>query len=345
MQFIPFLALSVDYRPVYTDNGLASYILSLIALGGVYQVAPEYIFAVYDKMANICSTMNLFALAFVFVLMLKGLFVPSTADCGSTGSYVLDYYWGTELYPNILGWDVKQFTNCRFGMMFWQMAILCFALKQVSLDGYLSNSMLVSVILQSVYIFKFFVWETGYFSSMDIQHDRAGFYICWGCLVYLPSTYTIHTFVMVENAIDLPPIMTAAFIGLGLFCIWVNYDADRQRQDFRATNGKLKVWGQDPEYIVASYTTDKGPKKSLLLCSGWWGISRHFHYIPEIAAATLWCTPLGTRCIIPWFYPIYLTILLFDRAWRDDVRCREKYQESWDQYCSKVPYRIIPGVF
>ncbi len=30
---------------------------------------------------------------------------------------------------------------------------------------------------------KFFHWEMGYVNTMDIQHDRAGFYICWGCLV------------------------------------------------------------------------------------------------------------------------------------------------------------------
>ncbi len=28
-------------------------------------------------------------------------------------------------------------------------------------------------------------WETGYWGSMDIMHDRAGYYICWGCLVLL----------------------------------------------------------------------------------------------------------------------------------------------------------------
>lgn len=25
---------------------------------------------------------------------------------------------------------------------------------------------------------------------MDIMHDRAGYYICWGCLVWVPSVYT-----------------------------------------------------------------------------------------------------------------------------------------------------------
>ena len=44
--------------------------------------------------------------------------------------------------------------------------------------------------------------------------------------------------------------------------------------------------------IRASYQTSEGEeKKSLLLASGWWGISRHFHYIPEIAAAFFWTVP------------------------------------------------------
>lgn len=59
--------------------------------------------------------------------------------------------------------------------------------------GHVSSSMAVSVALQLVYITKFFWWETGYWCSMDIQHDRAGYYICWGCLVWLPIIYTAHT--------------------------------------------------------------------------------------------------------------------------------------------------------
>ncbi|RYY32672.1 hypothetical protein EON62_05075, partial [archaeon] len=33
---------------------------------------------------------------------------------------------------------------------------------------------------------QFFWWETGYLASIDIMHDRAGYYICWGCLVWVP---------------------------------------------------------------------------------------------------------------------------------------------------------------
>jgi len=50
--------------------------------------------------------------------------------------------------------------------------------------------MLISVSLQVVYVSKFFLWESGYMSTMDIAHDYASFYLCWGCLVWVPSFYT-----------------------------------------------------------------------------------------------------------------------------------------------------------
>ena len=41
---------------------------------------------------------------------------------------------------------------------------------------------------------------------------------------------------------------------------------------------------------------------------------------------------------------IYLTILLLDRAYRDDARCASKYGKDWTKYQEKVPYRIVPFV-
>ena len=84
-------------------------------------------------------------------------------------------------------------------MMYWQIGILCYAFKQYDLYGYVSSSMAVSIIIQTAYIYKFFLWETGYFCSMDIQHDRAGYYICYGCLAYLPIVYTMHTLYLTKT--------------------------------------------------------------------------------------------------------------------------------------------------
>lgn len=207
--------------------------------------------------------------------------------------------------------------------------------------------MLVSVGLQLIYISKFFWWETGYFCSMDIQHDRAGYMLCWGCLVWVPSVYTSASYYLVMHPNNLGTVNALLMFGAGVLSIWINYDADRQRQNFRKTEGNLLIWGKKPKSVMAKYKTEKGEEKvNLLLASGWWSISRHFHYIPELSAAFLWSAPsLFENIFIPYFYFIFLTILLFDRSVRDDARCRAKYGKAWDKYCELVPSKIIPGIF
>jgi 7-dehydrocholesterol reductase len=76
-----------------------------------------------------------------------------------------------------------------------------------------------------------------------------------------------------------------------------------------------------------------------------WGLSRHFHYVPEILSAFFWTVPALFSHFLPYFYVIFLTILLFDRAKRDDDRCSSKYGKFWKMYCNKVPYRVIPGIY
>ena len=156
--------------PVYKANGMQSYLFSILCLLLLRYDATsgaKYIgfnpADVFDNMGKLLGISNILAFALCFFLTYKGLNMPSTKDSGTNGSVIVDFFWGTELYPNILGWDVKQFTNCRFGMMFWQLGILCYAMKQFDLLGYIDSAMFVSVALQTVYVAKFFWWETGYF--------------------------------------------------------------------------------------------------------------------------------------------------------------------------------------
>lgn len=332
--------------PVYTANGLQSYfvtIVTLLTLAHYGVIKPSL---VYDKFGNILASMNVFAWALCTVLLIKGHLAPSTTDSGTTGSWIYDFYWGMDLYPNILGWDVKMFTNCRAGMMFWVVGILCFAMKNQELNGgNLQLGMAVNVAIQLVYLTKFYYWEMGYMCSMDIQHDRAGYYLCWGCLVWVPAVYTSHTFYLVEHCPEWSPLGAAVLFLCGLTCVFINYDSDNQRYVFRQTHGACKIWGKTPNKIVAEYKSAGQTKKSLLLLDGWWKISRHFHYVPEILASLCWSLPAwNTGLIGPYFYVIYLTILLTDRAFRDDDRCRKKYGKYWEEYCSQVPYKIVPGV-
>ena len=57
-------------------------------------------------------------------------------------------------------------------------------------DGFTpaASAQLAHAVLTNVYLFKFFRWETGYFNTLDITLDRAGFMLCWGCLCYVQVT-------------------------------------------------------------------------------------------------------------------------------------------------------------
>jgi 7-dehydrocholesterol reductase len=331
--------------PIYKANGVLAFVTTLIlfytASFQLHWFSPTII---YDHFGEILGALIFFSLIFCFFLYLKGAFAPSSSDAGTSGNPLFDYYWGTELYPRIFGFDVKMFTNCRFGMMSWTVILISCAAKQQELFG-LTDAMVVGVALQFLYVTKFYWWETGYLSSLDIMHDRAGYYICWGCLVWVPGFYTSPTVYLVQHPHTLGwPLALAIFL-LGSIAVFSNYFADAQRQRVRVLNGNCKVWGKKPILIKAEYTTQEGEvKNSLLLVSGFWGLSRHFHYVPEIIGAFCWSVPALFVGFMPYCYVTFLTVLLLHRAYRDESRCALKYGEYWRRYCEHVPYRIIPGV-
>lgn len=331
--------------PVYKANGVACFAITLgLFLLCAYPLRLFPATIVYDHFGALLGALNLVSLLLCLFLYVKGRMSPSSSDHSRGANPIFDYYWGTELFPRVLGWDVKMFTNCRFGMMGWAVIVISFATKQHELHG-LSDAMIVSVAIQLLYITKFFWWETGYLGSLDITHDRAGFYICWGCMVWVPAIYTSPALYLVHHPNQLGAPVAIGILALGVLSVCINYFADAQRQCVRATHGECKVWGRIPEVIVARHTTPRGEvHESLLLASGWWGISRHFHYIPELLAALLWSLPALFEHSLPYFYVAFLGVLLAHRARRHDRRCAAKYGGHWSEYCKRVRYSLIPGL-
>jgi len=332
--------------PIYNANGFQAFVATFaVYFAGIYGGAFKGGF-IADIMPEFIASMNIFSLIFCLVLYAKGHLFPSTKDSDSTGAFFFDYFAGVELYPRILGWDVKQFVNCRFGMMFWGIAPVSFAFKQYELNGFVSDGMWVSVILQLIYVAKFFYWETGYFTTIDIMHDRAGFMLIWGCCVWLPGLYTLPAHYLVYHPVVWGNEIAGAMLGLGIFAVLLNYLIDRQKEAFRAKDGKVTTFDKPATFIQAEYRTDDGKiNKSKLLTSGWWGFARKFNYTLELSAAFLWCCPGGFTHVMPLLYFLFLVILLVDRAWRDDARCSAKYGAAWQEYKKKVPYMIIPFIF
>jgi 7-dehydrocholesterol reductase len=334
-------------RPRYRENGLAAWVAThAILLLAAYPLGLFRLGEIYDNLGSILVVCNVLALVLCGALYVKGVNAPSSSDNGRSGNLIFDYFWGVELHPTAFGESLKQYVNCRLSMMGWSVIVISCAAKQYETTGKISNTMMVTAALQVVYLLKFFRWETGYFGSLDIMHDRFGFYIFWGVAAWVPAVYTLVSQYQVQHPVDLPWWMAAGILTFGLLSIWANYDADAQRQRVRETGGNTTVWGKPPETMTAKYVTADGKEReSLLLLSGWWGLSRHFHYVAEIGLALAWTLPAGVSRILPYTYVLFLTALLVDRAGRDDRRCRAKYGADWERYCERVPYKIIPYVY
>ena len=312
---------------------------------------------IWDLYPGCITLLNIFGLVFCFLLYLKGLYFPSTRDSGSSNKgLIFDYYWGTELYPKILGIDIKHFINCRFSMTYWMVSCISFFFKSVLIHSKIDYGLLGSCLLQYIYLFKFFYWEIGYMRSLDIIEDRAGFYETWGCLVWVPVIYTLSMRVTILSQSNLPFETSLALFILGLIFIFLNFWSDQQRRIFRESNGKNLILTKNPNYLKLTYNIydDQGNIKdnkfNLFLTSGLWGFSRHSNYIFEILSAFSWTLltnpyPLGNNSILSWFYPIYLIILLLHRSYRDEKKCLKKYGDEYLKYMQIVPYKIIPFIF
>lgn len=333
--------------PEFHDNGKLSWLIThalWLILGPLTGIIPFE--KLFDHFGSLIVTNNLFGVPFTLFLYWKGKTYPSSRDAKWMNSFLFDIFHGVELHPRLFGLSLKQLLNCRISMMGWSIIFLSFAQAQYVKFGELSSGMFVSTALLVLYLAKFFWWETGYFTSIDVAHDRCGYYIVWGLLTWVPVTYCAPAYGLVENPAHWPISISVLAMFVGLVSLWINWDADHQRQYVREKKGKCLVWGQAPKLIVAKYTpTDGVERSSLLLYSGYWGISRHFHYVPELVLALMISLPAGLQNLLPMIYFIFLFCLLVDRASRDDDKCRKKYGPYWVEYCKHVPYKIVPFLY
>lgn len=361
-------------RPSYPDNGLyhITVVTLCLFLGGGYGWWDVGV--VSRSVEGGIWFLNGVALLVCLLLLVTGLKYGSPPDDGTLGKGVVyDFYSGVWLHPRLFGMDLKLLINSRFSMTFWWLHSM--SSMWVSLfdhgEGGIDWGVFLCAASQVVYLFGFFLQEAHYVHTIDIIEDRAGFYETWGCLVWVPSIYTLHTRVGLRYGSGLNLLTSCYVFGFGVLAWFFNVWSNEQRKRFRQDPTKpLLIHGSDPTYVEAVYQviesaftssddssdseTASPPrvdsivqKKNLLLTSGWWGWVRHPQYIFDILHSLTWGILGGglTSNPLAMFYPLYITILLFHRSVRDEKRCLDKYGEAYRTYMKQVPYKIIPGVW
>jgi len=193
-------------------------------------------------------------------------------------------------------------------------------------------------------LFTFFVaeylnFERVHLYTYDLFAERVGFKLGWGCLVFYPFFYCVGLWSVAERPNPHTPLPLLVACGLLFFSGWaLSRGANLQKFLFKI-EPRAKLFG-----VIAPEVVAGGGKQ--LLCSGFWGLARHINYLGEILMALGLTLSLGYLAdLVPWLYPVYYVVLLFPRERDDDRRCAEKYGALWQEYCRRVPRRIVPGLY
>ncbi|XP_073980629.1 uncharacterized protein isoform X2 [Rhodnius prolixus] len=326
------------YIQSYKGNAVTYYLITMLTYLCAQWMWPNLSSTIFDNMPNILGTLNITAFALNFYL-----YFSSNEGAGLPILYL--FYIGRQIHPKVLGVDVKQLIICRVAMIIWQVQVFAFffaALDKRSFDV----PTLVTCLLQTVYLYKGFIYETAYYHSLDFTFDRAGYYLIWGSLVWLPCQYSYTSYFLVNH----PPVISnknaILILIFGIISIIATLMVDFEKANFRCIKGNTLIWNKKPTYIVAKYTDNTGKEKtSLLLTSGGWGLARHLNYSLELLSNLSWALPAHGLGITGYIFIMFLTVLLLHRIFRDESKCKAKYGKYWEEYCKKVPYRLVPYVF
>ncbi len=290
-----------------------------------------------DNFGSLMMVVNIFSFVLSGYLYWVGKKRPHPAGEMVSGNIFYDYFMGNSLNPREGNFDWKLFCEARPGLILWVAINLSCAAKQYALHGTLTAPMIIVCCFHFFYIADYYFHEEAILTTWDIKHENFGWMLCWGDLLWVPFTYTIQAYYLMNHMNSLPGWALAMIVVLNVIGYSIFRGTNIQKHKFRR-DPSTPVWGKPAEFI-------KTAKGSLLLTSGWWGIARHINYFGDLTMGLAWCLVTGFDNILPYFYIIYFTILLVHRERRDNEMCASKYGADWEAYSKKVRWRIVPGLY
>lgn len=332
------LPLRTGKRLKYYENAFYALVLSLVSLGLLVYYKKPYTMVTDNYLAIITACMVLSVVLSV-ALYVKAKKAPSSelAPLGNSGNFFYDFFMGHELNPRIGMFDIKYFFELRPGMIGWVIIDHIFLFSEwTDFPEKAPLPLLLLTIFHTLYVADSLWHEVAILSTMDIISEGFGFMLAFGDLVWVPFVFSLQARYLSMYPAAMPDYCLGIIVVMNLFGYYIFRSANSEKNQFRKN-----PFSQDVAHLE-TITTSTG--KSLIV-SGWWGFVRRPNYLGDIIMAFSWALLCGFESCIPYFYPIYLTILLIHRERRDSNLCRQKYGRDWDIYCSRVPYRIIPYVY
>ena len=275
----------------------------------------------------------------VLGLLITAVVVTTAPNEGR--SLPADLFLGRRANPQMFGGrgDAKMLLYL-VGAILLELNLLAFAAHHfLAYPDDPSPGVVLHVVLFTWFVCDYLVFERAHLYTYDLVAERLGFKLVWGCLTWYPYFYAVGLWSVADLPNPQPPVWLLAVSALMFFVGWMLA---------RGANMQKFAFKRDPDHVflgrIAPRTLSDGEHS--VLCSGFWGVSRHVNYLGEFLMACGLTLSLGWPLLLGvWLYPLYYVALLVPRERDDDRRCAKKYGPLWAQYRKQVPWRIVPGVY
>ena len=144
-------------------------------------------------------------------------------------------------------------------------------------------------LFQTLYVWDALYQEQAILTTMDVTTDGFGWMLAFGDLAWVPFTYSLQAYYLVERDPALGPIALALIVALNTLGYAI----------FRGANSQKDAFRRDPNAPGVAHLTYLETKRGTrLLTSGWWGMARKINYTCATADGTRACVPPCARA--PW---------------------------------------------
>lgn len=270
-----------------------------------------------------------------------------------TGNFVYDFFMGAELNPRMFGIvDLKMFFEVRLP---WYMLLLISiggALKQYELYGYVTPQVAFFLLAHWLYGNACSKGEELIITTYDMATEKWGYMLIFWNMAGVPLSYCQGPLYLMRNhpsryqwSVATNVAIFALLLGAYFIFDTCNSQKNRFRQMEKGTLIFRKTFPQLPYQTIKNPTFIRCKNGGTLLTSGWYGMARKVHYTADFMQFCTWGLICGFESPLPWFLPVFFTLMILHRTYRDNHRCAEKYGEDWEEYKRQVPYLYIPVSF
>jgi delta14-sterol reductase len=321
----------------YRLNGLLVFVIAQIVWAFELTGMPRDWF--YRSSVYAVAGGTVFTIIFTIVAVF-------TQPEGKVGNRFLAWWFGRAQELQFFNdrFDLKMYFYVVGGTML-SLNALSGAVYHYELFGENSNpGVFLYAAIFTFYVLDYFIFERVQLYTYDLIHENVGFKLFWGGLIVYGWMFILPLWGMaVYPDPGFSPVRTNVWLVgvavLFLFGWCISRGANLQKYTFKRWPDRKFLGLIEPEYIEA------GDRR--ILCSGLWGVARHFNYLGEGFLSFSIGLVFGYFANPwAWTYFVFIVSLFTWRQRLDDTNCAEKYgAEKWAEYQQRVKYRILPGVY